>query len=65
MLMAYSRYWVPLPPPITSSRMSGNVLHPDPDPGRARQSIFHVLFKLNLQPDDKNEPARDVILPLS
>lgn len=66
MLMAYSRYWAPLfSPPLTSPKMFGNVLHPDPYSGRVRQRTCQVLFKNNLQPDDKNEPARNIALPLS
>lgn len=51
--MACSRYRVPLFPPLTSPQEFGNVYHPDPNPGRLRQSVCQVLFKNNLQPDAK------------
>lgn len=47
MLMAYSRYWAPLfPLPLTSPKMFGNVLHPDPYSGRVRQRTCQVLIRI-------------------
>lgn len=65
MLMDYPSYWVPLFSHLLLLLQYLKVLHTDPDPGRVRQGVCQVLFKNNLQSDDKNEPARDVILPLS
>lgn len=44
--------------------MFGSVLHPNPDPGRLTQSICQGLFKDYLQTADKDDPGRDIILPL-
>lgn len=63
--MDYPSYWVPLFSHLLLLLGYLKVLHTDPDPGRVRQGVCQVLFKNNLQSDDKNEPARDVILPLS
>lgn len=45
--------------------MFGDVLHPNPGCGRVRQSICQGLFKDYIQTADKNEPRRDIILPLT